>query len=379
MGWVPVLAVSVTVLANLACWAGNHKSWLHSWSGLPCLYCVSNKSQLRPAEYWAFDQLDPFHLSSSVWISRKGVAIWRIISIIFFIAASVVEGTTGDGFGDRPAEWITFFTNWTWVLFGVWTVLGTYVTIRHLQEEANQEYGTALGTTATEAQLPKRAWRGSEIAYSLISQTTASSTLFLSAFFWLLLHRKGPVAYDNALKHGVNNIIVIVDTMTSRLQLVSYHFQVVLWYGTGYLLFMWIYHDASSHWVYDVLDWTKPWAIPLYLPLPLLLYAAFMFWFAMAALREYLGGCSRAHGYQMQASSDCQPAENRRIRRRVWGRPAAYFGEDRHQMKWTSWPCSEVESMSRPSSFRQEVVDLEVWGGSVQTGVLLMTTTLLEP
>ncbi|KAK9843020.1 hypothetical protein WJX74_005731 [Apatococcus lobatus] len=317
MGWVPVLAVSVTVLANLACWAGNHKSWLHSWSGLPCLYCVSNKSQLRPAEYWAFDQLDPFHLSSSVWISRKGVAIWRIISIIFFIAASVVEGTTGDGFGDRPAEWITFFTNWTWVLFGVWTVLGTYVTIRHLQEEANQEYGTALGTTATEAQLPKRAWRGSEIAYSLISQTTASSTLFLSAFFWLLLHRKGPVAYDNALKHGVNNIIVIVDTMTSRLQLVSYHFQV-------------------CH------------------------------------------GClARVPGGLQQGSR--LPDASKRIRRRVWGRPAAYFGEDRHQMKWTSWPCSEVESMSRPSSFRQEVVDLEVWGGSVQTGVLLMTTTLLEP
>ena len=54
--------------------------------------------------------------------------------------------------------------------------------------------------------------------------------------------------------------------------------QVTLGYGTVYLLFMWVYHDASSHWVYDVLDWTKPWAIPLYLPLPLLLFAAFMFW-----------------------------------------------------------------------------------------------------
>lgn len=39
----------------------------------------------------------------------------------------------GDGFGDRPAEWITFFTNWTWILFGVWTLLGTYITCCHLK------------------------------------------------------------------------------------------------------------------------------------------------------------------------------------------------------------------------------------------------------
>ncbi|KAK9863686.1 hypothetical protein WJX84_006530 [Apatococcus fuscideae] len=118
---------------------------------------------------------------------------------------------------------------------------------------------------------------------------TATSTLFLSVFFWLLIYKKGPVAYDNALKHGVNNLVILGDILISRVQFISYHFQVVLWYGTVYLIFMWIYHDASSHWVYDVLDWTKPWAVPLYLPLPLLLFAAFMFWYALVALREWLG------------------------------------------------------------------------------------------
>ena len=43
MGWVPILAVSVTVLANVICWAGNHHSLLHRWSRLPCLFYVSNR------------------------------------------------------------------------------------------------------------------------------------------------------------------------------------------------------------------------------------------------------------------------------------------------------------------------------------------------
>ena len=54
--------------------------------------------------------------------------------------------------------------------------------------------------------------------------------------------------------------------------------QIVLFYGTLYTLFMWIYHAASLHWVYQVLDWSKPLAIGLYLLNPLFLFLAYLFW-----------------------------------------------------------------------------------------------------
>ena len=40
---------------------------------------------------------------------------------------------SGDGFGDRPKTWWTYFTNWTFVLFAIWSVLGIYVTAVYVQ------------------------------------------------------------------------------------------------------------------------------------------------------------------------------------------------------------------------------------------------------
>ena len=56
--------------------------------------------------------------------------------------------------------------------------------------------------------------------------------------------------------------------------------QVTLWYGSLYLVFMFIYYGASSEWVYWVLDWDRPSALVLYALLPLLLFAAFCVWCA---------------------------------------------------------------------------------------------------
>lgn len=55
-----------------------------------------------------------------------------------------------------------------------------------------------------------------------------------------------------------------------------------LWYGSIYLLFMFIYYGASSEWVYWVLDWDRPSALALYALLPLLLFAAHVVWCATA-------------------------------------------------------------------------------------------------
>ncbi len=63
--------------------------------------------------------------------------------------------------------------------------------------------------------------------------------------------------------------------------------QVTLWYGTIYLVFMFIYYGASSEWVYWVLNWDKPSALGLYALLPLLLFAAHL------CVVSVSGGCLR--------------------------------------------------------------------------------------
>ncbi len=40
------------------------------------------------------------------------------------------------------------------------------------------------------------------------------------------MYLQGPVAYDNALKHGVNNIVILADIAMIHVPFVSYHFQV---------------------------------------------------------------------------------------------------------------------------------------------------------
>jgi hypothetical protein len=52
--------------------------------------------------------------------------------------------------------------------------------------------------------------------------------------------------------------------------------QVVVGYGSSYMIFLWIYKTVSGNWVYRALDWAKPLAPVYYAALPLLLIFAFV-------------------------------------------------------------------------------------------------------
>lgn len=51
--------------------------------------------------------------------------------------------------------------------------------------------------------------------------------------------------------------------------------QVVVGYGTAYLVFLWSYYGATGSWLYRALDWTKFMSVPYYCALPLLLALGF--------------------------------------------------------------------------------------------------------
>ncbi|CAK0756813.1 hypothetical protein CVIRNUC_002486 [Coccomyxa viridis] len=300
--WTEVLAVLIIALANVVCYITHEKSLLHGHLNLPKVLFISNRapcSSPRSRTYWSFDVLEPLHVVTSHWLSDTGLLLLRCVQLLFFAVTLTLEGTTGDGFGDRPKTWWTYFTNWTFILFALWSLLGVIVTAKHVQAKASacdqhqaleaQEARRGAGRDASAAGPGSMDWRWTPLlkTYCIASETNAVSTLFLSAFFWAFLSGEpGAMAVDNILKHGVNNGFILLDIFFSKQPFVSYHFQVTLWYGSLYLVFMFIYYGASSEWVYWVLDWDRPSALVLYALLPLLLFAAFCVWYWIALLRE---------------------------------------------------------------------------------------------
>ncbi|KAK9818034.1 hypothetical protein WJX72_006010 [[Myrmecia] bisecta] len=308
---IAAAAIIIVVVSNFLCYVAHEKSLLHAKLRLPRLLFITNRaawvdSKQLPNTYWAFDLLDPAHLVTSLWVPDQAVLTLRILTLVYWIVTLIVEGTTGDGFGDKPHEWPTFFTNWTFVLFGIWALMGIAVSsIRVFSRSPHERLKLADSSAPVSAAVgsdPEYAqnqdavkaaalskWTILDKAYCFVAETNVAATLFLSGFYWAFLYKGGPVAVDNVLKHGTNNIFTLLDVCMSRLPFVSYHYQVLLWYGTLYISFMWIYFGDSERWVYDVLDWNKSSSLVLYLLLPIFIFAAFLIWCSIAAVREALG------------------------------------------------------------------------------------------
>lgn len=315
--FLEIIAVVGVIAANFICYAFHDKSLIRYKLGGPKLLLISNRSTAftddLPKDYWAISVLDPEHLVTSLFLNEVLVLLLRVFYLAFFAITLLLEGLTGDGFGN-PGFWFTFFTNWTFLLFGLWSVLGIALTAHSIQSklsvstikqsQSQIEDSDVLTSGDDLVDLPftlrsKRSkWGIASVTYLFMTEITASSTLFLSFFYWTFLFSpKAPLQIDNLLKHGVNNVVLLLEALLCRTPFVSYHYQAVLLYGTVYTLFMWIYHAASLHWVYWVLDWSKPTAIGLYLLNPIFLCAAFFFWYCVAWLREKLGSLvSRSSG-----------------------------------------------------------------------------------
>ena len=57
----------------------------------------------------------------------------------------------------------------------------------------------------------------------------ASPVDVLQVFYWAALSGDGNRRADNIMKHGTNNILILLDVLLSRNPFLSYHF----WVSTG--------------------------------------------------------------------------------------------------------------------------------------------------
>eukprot|EP00884_Botryococcus_braunii_P018344 jgi/Botrbrau1/5193/Bobra.0172s0061.1 len=294
---IEVASIILGLLANVVCYFMNENSIVHQKLKLPRVLIITNRAEWappHPQSFWAFDMLDPIDLVTSNWTPRAWLLGVRWFTLLFFCACLLAEGNEADGFGHEPGVWLVFFTNWTFTLFGLWGLLGvllTHLAVWRTGRAENpgpvRESQSACSPEHREATLPRQ-WDLMSVSYMLLSQVVPVAVLFLSCFFWAIADFQRGIHADDIMKHSVINVVIFFDLFMSRTPLVSYHFEITVAYGSLYAIFMWIYHAASGHWVYQALDLSHPLAPVLYFMLPVLLFASFLVWWAVLSFREVL-------------------------------------------------------------------------------------------
>lgn len=293
------VAIVVVCIAHLLTYLCNERSLLYlALPRLPkLLFCSNRRLRRRPQQFWAFDTASPDWLTTSYFVPIWVLAALRLLIGIYFGVELLVEGfTTRNGLGSPGYVWLSFFTDWSFMVYGFAGLFGFGVTLWHMilqrrDVKVQPDVETAAPEqSAVAAAATPRKWTAVEAFYLLVFETSAASALFLTVFYWVALAGDGGVSADNLLKHGVNNVMILLDVMLSRVPFLSYHFHVALIYGTVYLIFMWaVWLPVENYWVYSVFDWSRWRSLGAYAVLPVALFVSWLVWTGFAALREVLG------------------------------------------------------------------------------------------
>ena len=243
--------------------------------------------------WFAFSILNPAHPVARAWSRSprpsRAVLTWRLVGIALAVASLAVNASTGGGFG-ADGWWAAFFTNWTFVLMLAATLLAAWVSWRAVA--ADRRRGKpAESSLKPAAPLP---WRLDQRAHVLLMAALAPAALFVTIFYWSALFpadskaRGGaPPHPDAVMKHGVNAVWALVDTILARTPGASPHFPVLAAYAGTYLIFLFSFHAGAGVWVYRVFDWGRgPATLGVYAALPCLLAVCALALYGLAAGRE---------------------------------------------------------------------------------------------
>lgn len=314
----------------------------------PHLLFISNRAEgvprhARPKSYWAFDLISPAHLVQSYILSTPGLLVLHFVTFAWFVCAVCVDvireyygvgcgaecGSNSGAYGD----WVTYLTNWSLVLFGLAALVAFANTARHLyrvrhstscaaarmqkfetrfehnRRERHEQAITGAIVGPGEQQLPAGAcgkldvqagatnawahlkWDWLSALHCLLMETATSAAFFVAFWYWVGVvgvakDNPGPPYAGTVLAHGVNVIFALLQVYLTRLPIVSYHFQVLLWYGTTYaVVILWIYGGVSGNYRYG-LDWKVPRAAIAQILIPPICIIMFTIWYYVALVRE---------------------------------------------------------------------------------------------
>jgi hypothetical protein len=118
---------------------------------------------------------------------------------------------------------------WTWyeavylLVFETSATSTLFLTVRGLQQSMR-----CAACTAAAARCRCPVPPSMRIALLPLVDLQALAVVVLQVFYWAALSGDGNTRADNIMKHGTNNILILLDVLLSRNPFLSYHF----WVGT---------------------------------------------------------------------------------------------------------------------------------------------------
>jgi hypothetical protein len=184
--------------------------------------------------------------------------------------------------GSLNGSYFTYYTLWTFTLFGFTFLLGTALTLAAVLFPKRP-------SNIDKSNPSEAAWTFLQALYLTVVEIAAPAELFVCVFFWAVLygHMNNPALGDQLFVHGLNNVFFLVDIFFSRIPFLSTHLLALLLWTSAYAVMMWIYGGVTGDWPYSVLTFS-PTSMAFYVVMPLLLVVAFAVYMGLAALREWI-------------------------------------------------------------------------------------------
>lgn len=140
---------------------------------------------------------------------------------------------------------------------------------------------------------PREKWDWLSISHCLVLQTATSAAFCVSLWYWVGLVAVAKTLFDKRdastyQAHAGNTLVALLQVVLTRLPFVSYHFQLLLWWGSLYLIFLWIFGASSGIWRYGLnVQWSR--SAGAVVLLPVICFVTWLAWWLVAKTRELVG------------------------------------------------------------------------------------------
>eukprot|EP01025_Chloroclados_australasicus_P068298 TRINITY_DN947_c0_g2_i1.p2 TRINITY_DN947_c0_g2~~TRINITY_DN947_c0_g2_i1.p2 ORF type:complete len:317 (-),score=25.43 TRINITY_DN947_c0_g2_i1:821-1771(-) len=251
-----------------------------------------------------WEAIDSSHLYQSPLFSLTGMFFFRLAMFLYFWVVILSDALgTQDALGP-PFDWLKYYTNWTFVVFGTYSFVGCVICLQRLRyisryhEVEDREYGAEVDN------LHVQAVNGSDQDFSQNVQVSCHKScnlcerifvvlgaialpcsLFLTVFFWAFLS-DGQFDFVNFMYHGINVFLLTLDLMLIRRPMATCHVLLPMVYSALYVVFMWGFALTTSHWIYGILNWNYSTGVVMSIFLPFFVMAAYFVVYIAACLRE---------------------------------------------------------------------------------------------
>ncbi|KAJ8670393.1 hypothetical protein QAD02_001652 [Eretmocerus hayati] len=181
------------------------------------------------------------------------LALWLTIVIcsVFEIGSSQPTST------GQLIKWPIYLTNWD-LSFGLaQALLGAYLVMRRWRlQRSDPTFEPSSGLS----------YGRSERFYWFCYVITSSLALSVSGTYWALVHDPRIHRIDalNLMVHVGNSLLIVTDTLVTRVPMVMGNFWWCPVVVTGYLTFNYVYYALGGldkrgfHYIYSVIDWDRP-------------------------------------------------------------------------------------------------------------------------